>query len=164
MGTEGALGALGALHKQLQFLQGSAASSGMQAGGNGAVFVPRLAGAALSEAETLITPVNADQPTTAFLAAAATAPLGAAPALAPPSCCLCGGVSNEAACGVLRPVTLDDQPAAVHHLCALWAPNCYMSQVGAAPCHVDCACWQTGPRHGGAHYLEAALKCHLEPI
>lgn len=135
-GVFGPAGALGALHKQLQLFQGDGASNGVPTGGNGAVFFPRHAGAALSEAEPLITPIHVDQPATTFLAAAA-APPGAAPAPAPPSCCLCGALGSEAVCGVLRPVMLDDQSAKVHHLCALWAPNCYMSQVGAAA-HVLC--------------------------
>ncbi|KAL4425853.1 hypothetical protein ABPG75_009869 [Micractinium tetrahymenae] len=155
------LAALGALHKQLQFLQGGAASAGNPGGAQSqSVFVPHTGLQHVSEAEPLITPVNADQPAAAFLTAAAAAPAGAAAALAPPSCCLCGGMGSEAACGALRPVTLDDQPAAVHHLCALWAPNCYMSQGSSTYVNLEMEVRRARSRTCGACGLPgASLTC-----
>lgn len=50
---------------------------------------------------------------------------------AAPQCLLCGGLGTSAVCGTLRPATYEGQPAAVHHLCAVWSPGCFQREVGA---------------------------------
>ncbi|PRW59423.1 BREAST CANCER SUSCEPTIBILITY 1-like protein isoform B [Chlorella sorokiniana] len=50
---------------------------------------------------------------------------GARPA---PQCLLCGGLGTSAVCGALRPATYEGQPAAVHHLCAIWSPGCFQRE------------------------------------
>lgn len=72
--------------------------------------------------EDLITPPsNAEAPLV----------LGGGSARPVPQCLLCGGLGTSAVCGALRPVTYDGQPAAVHHLCAIWSPGCFQREVGA---------------------------------
>lgn len=43
------------------------------------------------------------------------------PGRAAPQCLLCSGLGTSAVCGSLRPATYEGQPAAVHHLCAVWS-------------------------------------------
>ena len=50
-----------------------------------------------------------------------------------PSCALCRGLGTPTTCGSLVPVCINGQEAAVHHACAVWAPQVYESEdpVGA---------------------------------
>ena len=62
---------------------------------------------------------------------AAFAPPAAHPAAC--ACAFCGTLGTPRSCGGLSAVTLDSRPAAVHHACALWAPQVYQPEVRAAP-------------------------------
>ena len=77
--------------------------------------------------EDLITPANAETP--AELQAPQPAPTPAPPA--PQHCLLCGNLGSPSLCGPLRPAAYEGQPAAVHHLCAIWSPGCFQREVGA---------------------------------
>jgi hypothetical protein len=93
-----------------------------------AVFGPGLPGELGTESsDDLITPANAEVPFNG-----AQLPLPAAASLPPPrqqQCLFCAGLGSQGVCGPLRPVTIDGEAAAVHQLCAIWAPGCYLPQV-----------------------------------
>lgn len=93
-----------------------------------AVFGPGLPGELGTESsDDLITPANAEVPFNG-----AQLPLPAAASLPPPrqqQCLFCAGLGSQGVCGPLRPVTIDGEAAAVHQLCAMWAPGCYLPQV-----------------------------------
>jgi len=48
--------------------------------------------------------------------------------LAPTDCAFCGTAGTPHTCGALVAVRLGDQNVAVHHACALWAPQVYQPQ------------------------------------
>jgi hypothetical protein len=74
------------------------------------------------------------QPTTTGAVPAAPVPLPPAPQ----QCLFCGGLGSTSMCGALNPAIIDGEQGAVHHLCAIWAPGCYLPEVGAR-----CWCWAT---------------------
>lgn len=100
--------------------------------------------------EDLITPANAETP--AELQAPQPAPTPAPPA--PQHCLLCGNLGSPSLCGPLRPAAYEGQPAAVHHLCAIWSPGCFQREVGAG----------ARPRHGThGHGAETCLTAAAAP-
>lgn len=93
-----------------------------------AAFGPSFNGElALESSDDLITPGTLEAPAASGLR---FAPTTAAVPL-PHQCLFCGGLGTTSTCGALNPAIIDGEPGAVHHLCAIWAPGCYLPEVSA---------------------------------
>lgn len=98
------------------------------------VFGPGLPGElGVESSDDLITPATVE--VQAGSGQLPSAPAAAAAAMPPVprqhQCLLCGGLGSQGACGPLKTATVEGEAVAVHHLCAIWSPGCYLPEVGA---------------------------------